>query len=106
MQAANGGEESQDADAPAKPSRDIDLIMDGMRQYLPEVTIEQLKVTHPADDDGLWFFYLAEGRADEIQIESSSGMCPFLIETNRNDERRQGKSVEEVISVLRDHFVR
>jgi len=33
-------------------------------------------------------------------------MCPFLIETNRNDERRQGKSVEEVISVLRDHFVR
>jgi hypothetical protein len=62
--------------------------------------VEQLKVLHPgADDDGLWFFAHA-GCEFQVQIESSSGMCPFLVETDENASRTTARSVEETVEVL------
>jgi len=66
----------------------------------PTVTVEQLKVLHPgADDDGLWFFSQPESPF-EVQIESSNGTCPFLIETDETDERLTTNSVEETVQTL------
>ena len=79
---------------------DIDQIKQGVRKQFPEVVIEQLKVSLPADDDGLWFFHLPWDPKDEIQIESSDGECPFLIENVRNDERRNGTTIEEVVAII------
>jgi hypothetical protein len=85
-------------------SRDVDGIIEGVRQVFPEIIVEQLKVTHPADDDGLWFFHLPENPKDEIQIESPYGKCPFLIENMRNDDRKNGETVEQVVGIICEYF--
>ena len=38
--------------------RDVDRIIEAVRQAFPDVVVDQLKVTYPADDDGLWYFHL------------------------------------------------
>jgi hypothetical protein len=61
-------------------TRDIDQIVALVKQRMPEIEIHQLQVKHPeTDDDGLWYFSL-RGFERGIQIESSEGCCPFLIE--------------------------
>ena len=61
-------------------SRDIDAIIAGVRKRVPDVVVSQLQVKYPgSDDDGLWFFDLP-GITKNIQAESSSGQCPFIIE--------------------------
>jgi hypothetical protein len=85
-------------------SCDIDQVKQGVQKEFPEVVIEQLKVSLPADDDGLWFFHLPWDPKDEIQIESSDGKCPFLIENMRNDERRDGDAIEEVVAIICEYF--
>jgi hypothetical protein len=80
--------------------RDIERITELLRQRLRAVVIRQLKVSHPgADDDGLWFLRQPETRF-EVQIESSTGMCPFLIETDETDERFTADSVEGAVRIL------
>jgi hypothetical protein len=60
--------------------RDIDLIIEGVRRRLPDVEVEQLQVKYPGvDDDGLWYFSVP-GIRKHIQIESSYGVCPFIVE--------------------------
>jgi hypothetical protein len=85
-------------------SRDVDRIIEGVRQIFPEMNIEQLKVTHHGDDDGLWFFNLPDNPKDEIQIESSYGNCPFLIENIRNDDRKNGETIEQVVAIICEYF--
>jgi hypothetical protein len=81
--------------------RDIDLIVEQLTTNIPGIHIEQLKVTHPgADDDGLWFINI-HGQEGEVQIESSEGTCPFLIESDFNNERFYGHTVEEVITTIK-----
>lgn len=89
---------------PKNQSRDVDRIIEDVRQIFPEIIVEQLKVTHPADDDGLWFFHLPENPKDEIQIESPYGNCPFLIENMRNDERKNGETIEQVVAIICEYF--
>jgi hypothetical protein len=68
------------------------------------VQITQLQVTHPgADDDGLWFIKVP-GRTEEVQIESSSGTCPFLIESDFSSQRQYGRSVYEVVGTVMKLF--
>lgn len=84
--------------------RDIDQIIERLRAELPEARVTQLEVTHPgADDDGLWFITIP-GRAEEVQIESTDGMCPFLIETDFSPEALHGRSVEAVVSMVKTLF--
>ena len=56
-------------------ARDIDTIIDSVKQRFPNVAVYQLQVTHPADD-GIWYFYFP-GSDDDIQVESWNGMCPL-----------------------------
>ena len=83
------------------PQRDIDHIIERLKTEIPGVQVTQLQVTHPgADDDGLWFIRIPS-RAEEVQIESSQGSCPFLIESDFSDERFHGHTVDEVVSTVR-----
>lgn len=83
--------------------RDTDKIIEAVKTKFPNVTIEQLKVMHSADDNGLWYFSFEKLKA-EIQIESSFGKCLFLIESNRSDERVFGNSVDEVVNIICEHL--
>jgi hypothetical protein len=74
----------KDATSTASPLRrihakDIDEILKRVGFNHPTATVWQLADTYPADDDGIWFIGRAGG-GEEIQLESSSGNCPFLIE--------------------------
>ena len=81
-------------------TRDIDQIIDAARRAAPDIEVNQLKVLHPgADDDGLWFLR-RPGCPIEIQLESATGMCPFLIETDENNDRITANSIEDSIKVL------
>jgi len=80
--------------------RDIDQIIERLRNELPGAQITQLQVTHPgADDGGLWFVRVP-GQRGEVQIESSSGTCPFLIESDFSSQRYQGRTVDEVVETV------
>jgi hypothetical protein len=81
-------------------ARDIDDIIERLQCAIPDARIEQLQVKHPADDDGLWFISVP-GKPGEVQIESSYGVCPFLIESSYNDKRHTGATVEEVVAIVR-----
>jgi hypothetical protein len=80
--------------------RDVDRVIELLRRTYPGVRVRQLEVSHPGtDDDGLWFFEQTESEF-EVQIESSNGMCPFLIETEENDARLTTDSIEETVETL------
>ena len=65
----------------------IDQIVARLKIKIPGVQVSQLSVAHPAvDDDGLWFIRIP-GRAAEVQLESSQGGCPLLIESDFSAER-------------------
>ena len=53
-----------------------------LRRDHPEIGVQQLQVSHPgADDDGLWYFKHPLS-TEEVQLESSTGVAPFLVESN------------------------
>ena len=81
--------------------RDIDHIIERLTTEIAGVQVTQLRVTHPGlDDDGVWFIRMS-GRAEEIQIESSDGCYPFVIESDFSAERFQANSIDEVVSAVR-----
>jgi hypothetical protein len=80
--------------------RDVDKIIELVRAICTAVQVRQLKVLHPGnDDDGLWFFN-QPGSPFEVQIESSYGVCPFLIETDETPERFTTDSVAETVQTI------
>jgi hypothetical protein len=80
--------------------RDVDRVIELLRRVHPGVSVRRLEVTHPGkDDDGLWFFEQPDSEF-EVQIESSNGMCPFLIETEENDARLTTVSINETVETL------
>lgn len=84
--------------------REIDLIIEQLAADIPGVQIEQLKAKHPgADDDGLWFIDIPD-QDRRVQIESPDGICPFLIESDFNNERFYGQPVQEVVATVRNLF--
>jgi hypothetical protein len=81
--------------------RDIDLIIEQLTANVPGIHVEQLKVKHPgADDDGLWFIKMPDQR-EQVHIESSDGVYPFLIESDFSNERYYGYTVEEVVATVK-----
>ena len=83
-------------------ARDIDSIIHKIREMIPEVNVVQMHKTHAVDDDGLWWFRLPNAKKD-IQIESSTGNCPFLIETDDDtgtSSSKQGSSVELTTAII------
>jgi hypothetical protein len=61
--------------------RDIDQIKAAVQARLPDVEVDQWIKQDPNDDDGLWYFR-RPGADGEIQLESTSGNCPFTIESD------------------------
>ena len=61
--------------------RDIDQITLTVKERLPDVQVDQWIKEKPTDDDGLWYFR-RPGLAGEIQLESPSGNCPFVVESD------------------------
>jgi hypothetical protein len=81
--------------------RDIDLIIERLTASIPGIHIEQLRVRHPGvDDNGLWFINIPDQKG-EVQIESSIGMCPFLVESDLSNERSYGNTVEDVVATIK-----
>ena len=80
--------------------RDIDKIIDVLTARYPDLAVQQLRVLHPgADDDGLWFFRHPTS-THEVQLESTSGKCPFLFETTASEQRASVNSVAEAVSIV------
>jgi hypothetical protein len=80
--------------------RDINRVFDELRRSFPQIACEQLRVKHPgADDDGIWFFTHPQG-AGEVQLESSFGMLPFIVEGTDSDVRDTARTVEEAAELV------
>ena len=87
---------AKEEDQPLQVKQIISLV----RESYPDIRWTRLWVKHPgADDDGLWFFWLAEESGD-VQIESSYGVCPFIVETDKHDEHFTGDSVEKTAEMV------
>ena len=80
--------------------RDVDIVIEQVRAIHPDVKVEQLNVSHPgADDDGLWFFTLV-GQRKNIQVESSTGAAPFIVEHSemmKSSDTISGASIAQVV---------
>jgi hypothetical protein len=79
--------------------KDIDRIIEQVKLAMPESVVEQCAAYVPSQsDDGIWWFSLPSAARD-IQIDSSSGMCPFLAETEdwSSHKARRFSSIEEAV---------
>lgn len=88
-------------------SRDIDKIIVGVRERIPKVDISQHYVKDPRkEDDGVWFFKLP-GILKRIQIESSFGECPFIVEHDdmkASTDAWQAHSVDEAVEMISSYL--
>jgi hypothetical protein len=81
-------------------SLDITQIIATMEERLPGVKWTQLDVAHPgADDDGIWFFWRPD-QPGEVQLESTTGMLPFVAETDKHDNCMSCSTVEDAVDVV------
>ena len=83
--------------------RDIDRLIAQVRRDYPGVRIEQLRVAHPgADDNGLWFFKHPDS-PNEVQVESSTGTAPFVVESDQEqpaDAATIGQALDLIVARL------
>jgi hypothetical protein len=80
--------------------RDIDRVIRQIMAVCPAVKVRQLNVRHPgADDNGVWFFEQPASKF-EVQVESTNGTCPFLIETDESNERLTASNVDQTVQIL------
>jgi hypothetical protein len=81
-------------------TRDIDTVIAAATAKHPKLSVEPLKAKHPcADDDGLWFFLHPDSQF-QVQLESSYGTFPFLVETDRHNERGQASTIAEAVELI------
>ncbi len=85
--------------------RDIDLIIEQVKQHFPEIRVYQYHQTHPADDDGVWWFSLPNIEPD-IKLDSTHGTCPFMVETNEQwgENARTVNNVAEAVLIIIDYL--
>ena len=86
--------------------RDIDYIIEALKARVPELIVVQMNRVHPADDDNLWWFRLPREQRD-IQVESPTGNCPFLVECSddkSSSDARTGQTAEEVIAMVEQYL--
>lgn len=79
---------------------DVDKLISLLLRNRPGLSVEQLKVAHPGDDDGLWFFRPTEGAEPEIKVESADGLLPFLIEGPDEGQRKEVRTLEQAAETL------
>lgn len=86
-------------------STDLDKILLIVASEIPGIQVNQLQVSHQSDDDGLWYFSVPNIHCT-VQIESTTRMCPFIVET---DEQNSGSAlkaatVDEAARLLIQYF--
>ena len=79
--------------------RDIDQVINALRRRHPDLLIEQLRVPHASDDDGIWLIK-QPSTSVEVQLESPTGNCPFLVESSLSPERLHAASIGEAINMV------
>lgn len=79
--------------------RDIDQVVAALRRRHSDLRVEQRPVAHAAVDDGIWFISLPSASI-EVQLESSTGNCPFLVESSLSPERVHAATIGEAINVV------
>ncbi|WP_457033225.1 hypothetical protein [Kitasatospora sp. P5_F3] len=58
----------------------LDDVVDGARRVLPGLRVERLQVTHPGDDDNVYFLSVGSG-VGCVQVDSGEqGQPPFVVE--------------------------
>ena len=61
--------------------------------------VEQRPGAYAAIDDAIWFINLPSAPL-EVQLESSTGNCPFLVESNLSPERLHAATIGETINMV------
>jgi 7-cyano-7-deazaguanine synthase len=84
--------------------RDIDKVISLVKECFPDVRVNQLQVSNPNDDDGIWYFWIPGAERDEILVENSYGNCPFYCETYRSDVRFTTESIEATVDLICGHL--
>jgi hypothetical protein len=81
--------------------RDIDRVIEVAGRQVPDLVVTQYDYIWPGDDEGIWFFWVP-GLDTDIQLESSSGGCPFLVETDEQSsyEARTAATVEQAVMMV------
>jgi hypothetical protein len=84
--------------------RVIDRIIQQVKEQ-PEVEVVQLQKIHPADDDGIWRFS-PPGIEKDVQIESSYGNCPFIVETDELcfEQAKNAESVDDAVKMIIEYL--
>jgi translation elongation factor P/translation initiation factor 5A len=79
----------------------IDEVFSQLREQVPGVIIERLEVTHPADDDNVYFIG-DQHQFDRVQVDTyPDGQPSFLIE-NENGLRHETTDTTEAVTLIRD----
>jgi len=86
--------------------RDIDQVIAALRRRHPDLRVEQRPGAYAAVDEGIWFINLPS-TSFEVQVESPTGTCPFLLESSLSPERLHaatiGEAINMVSTMLRSH---
>jgi hypothetical protein len=83
------------------PINDVHRVIALVWHADPRISVKQFENAWPVDDEGLWFFYVAGERRSRVQIESSFGCCPFIVE---GAQCRTGYVVDEVVRYVLDEL--
>ena len=79
----------------------IDEVFSQLREQVPGLIIERLEVTHPADDDNVYFIG-DQHQSDRVQVDTHpDGQPSFLIE-NQNGRRRETTDTTEAVTLIRN----
>jgi hypothetical protein len=79
--------------------RDIEAVATELHRLFPAISVDQLRPKHSADDSGLWYVRHPESTA-EAQLESTSGNCPFLVESTASSSRQIAASVPQAVTIV------
>jgi hypothetical protein len=85
---------------------DIDIIIERVRAAHPEMKVVQQDRSHPADDNGVWWFRLP-GQERDIQIESSTYNCPFIVEHSdmkSSDNVLKAETIDQAVKLVTDYL--
>jgi hypothetical protein len=86
--------------------KDICRIIERVKQALPECEVKQYAAYVPSQhDDGIWNFSLP-GNKQDIALESSWGMCPFIAETNEwsSYDAREYATVDQAVNGIVEYL--
>ena len=59
-------------------NRDIDRLIEKLKVRFGGLIVQQLTVSRPTDDDGVWWISLPNSE-DDVQVASSTGDCPLFV---------------------------